>query len=99
MVKPEQFEFTHYEQVRLLGYTQFAWDQTQEIVVSIFTNPGREPTVSWTGTSPMPLSFFLPGSSRAPFIGPPQGPTVLMDRVKQCITAEAAARLSNPVTK
>src|ERR1035437_6506784 len=30
MVKPDQFEFTHYEQVRLLGYTQFNWDKQQE---------------------------------------------------------------------
>ena len=103
LVKPESFELTHYEQVRLLGYTQYAWDQAQEIAVNVFTNPGGEPTVSWTesgggGSSPMPLRFFLPGSS-TPFIGLPQGPPVLMDRVKQWFTAEATARLSNPASK
>jgi hypothetical protein len=103
MVRPATFEFTHYEQVRLLGYTQYAWDQTQEIAVNIFTNAGGEPTASWaasggTGTGPMPLRFFLPGSS-TPFIGLPPGPPVLMDRVKQWFSAEAAARLSTPATK
>lgn len=104
MVKPGKFEFTHYEQVRLLGYTQYAWDQTQEIAVNIFANAGGEPTASWTasvgtGTSPMLLRFFLPGSSTPPYFGLPQGPPVLVDRVKRWFTAEAAARLSNPATK
>jgi hypothetical protein len=103
LVKPESFELTHYEQVRLLGYTQYAWDQTQEIAVSVFTNSGVEPTVSWTasggvGSSPMPLRFFLAGSS-TPFIGLPQGPPVLMDRVKEWLTAEATGRLSNLAPK
>jgi len=104
MVKPGKFEFTHYEQVRLLGYTQYDWDQTQEIAVNIFPNAGGEPTASWAassgaGTSPMPLKYFLPGNSPAHFIGLPQGPPVLLDRVKRWFTAEAVARLSNPATK
>lgn len=104
MIRPDKFEFTHYEQVRLLGYTQYAWDQTQEIAVNIFANAGGEPTASWVasggiGTSPLPLRFFLPGSSTPPYFGLPQGPPVLVDRVRLWFAAEAAARLSNPATK
>jgi RNA polymerase sigma factor (sigma-70 family) len=105
MVKPETFEFTHYEQVRLLGYTQYAWDQTEEIAVNVFTNAGGEPTASWTasggnGISPMPLRLFLPGGSlSAPSIGLTQGPPALMNRVRQWFAAEATARLSKPATK
>ncbi len=97
MVKPDPFEFTHNEQVRLLGYTQYAWDQTQEIAANIFTKLDGEPTASWaadngTGTSPFPLNFW----SSIPL---PQGPPMLMDRVKQYFATEAAARLSNPPNK
>jgi RNA polymerase sigma factor (sigma-70 family) len=103
MVKPESFEFMHYEQVRLLGYTQYAWDQTQEIAVNVFANAGGEPAISWTesdgaGSSPMPLRSFLPGSSTRS-IGLPQGPPVLMDRVRRWFSAEAASRLTNSETK
>lgn len=103
MVRPDKFEFTHYEQVRLLGYTQYAWDQTQEIAVNIFPDAGGEPTASWAanggiGTSPMPLRYFLPGSS-AGNMGMPQGPPVLMDRAMRWFTTEAAAQLPNPATK
>ncbi len=108
-VKPEKFEFTHYEQVRLLGYTQYAWDQTQEIAINLFANAGGEPTMSWAanggvGSGPMPLRFFLAGGSQRtsppiPTRGLPQGPPVLIDRVKKWVTAEAALRLETPVTK
>ncbi|MEY2429142.1 MAG: hypothetical protein QOJ40_2027 [Verrucomicrobiota bacterium] len=103
MVRPDQFEFTHYEQVRLLGYTQFAWDQTQEIAINIFTNAGGEPTVSWAGTaggsSPIPLRSFLSENSAPYTFLSQQGPPGLMERAKRWITAEAAARLSNPAAK
>lgn len=97
MVKPEQFEFTHYEQVRLLGYTSFNWDKQQEIAVNIFQAPGVEPTIGWmgsdgTGGSPGPLSSSFPFS----FL---QGPPMLIERVKQYCLTEAKARLSNPATK
>jgi len=103
LVKPDNFEFTHYEQVRLLGYTQFAWDQTQEMAVNLFANAGGEPTLSWaasggTGTGPMPLRFYLPDNSM-PFLNLMQGPPALINQVKRWLTAEAAARLSNPATK
>jgi hypothetical protein len=93
MVKPETFSFTHYEQVRLLGYTQYAWDQTQEIAVSISTNAAGEPTVSWagsdgSGTSPMSLAHFLRRAAPA-----------LADRVRRWLNVETTARLSNSVTK
>ena len=104
MVRPDKFEFTHYEQVRLLGYTQYAWDQTQEIAVNIFPNAGGEPTASWaasggTGSGPMPLRYFLRRSSPPPSFGLPQGPPVLIERVKGWFTSKAAARLANPGTK
>ena len=102
MVSPEAFEFTHYEQIRLLGYTQFLWDQTQEIAFNVFTNPGGEPTVSYLssggGGGPMPLRFILSGNS-VPSINLPQVPPVLSDRVKRWLTSEVVARLSNPATK
>ena len=103
MVKPDEFEFTRYEQIRLLGYGQNEWDKTLEIAVNIFTNTGGEPTASWaanngTGTSPIPLRFFLE-RLRTPIIGPHNGPPVLMDRVNRHFKAEAAARLSNSATK
>ena len=99
MVKPDQFELTQDEQVRLLGYGQFA-DQTREIAVNVFAHPGAEPTVSWIGSDrsyagQVPLRLFLPGSS-ARFFDQPQGPPALLDRVRQRVAAEAAARLSNP---
>jgi RNA polymerase sigma factor (sigma-70 family) len=109
MVKPEQFEFTHYEQVRLLGYTQYAWDQTQEIAINFFANAGGESVMSWTasggtGSSPMPLRFFLPGglaktSRPIPTLNLPQGPPVLIERVQNWLAAEAVIRLATPVTK
>ena len=102
MVRPDTFEFFHYEQNRLLGYTEFAWERTQEVVVNIFTNAG-EPTVSWnessgSGSSPMPLRLFL-ANHATPFMGLSQGPPALMDSVTRWLTAEAAARLLTPVTK
>jgi RNA polymerase sigma factor (sigma-70 family) len=97
MVKPDQFEFTHYEQVRLLGYASFNWDKQEEIAVNIFQAPGVVPTISWTGSdgtgcSPMPLS------SSFPFLLP-QGPPMLIEMVKQYCLTESKARLSNPATK
>ena len=96
MVKPNDFEFSHDEQNRLLGYTTFAWDNQQEIMVNIFNPPGGEPMVSWagsdgTGGSPRPLSSKSLISS---FIFP-QGPPALIERVKQSILAEAKARQPN----
>jgi RNA polymerase sigma factor (sigma-70 family) len=104
MVKPPKWELTHYEQVRLLGYTQAAWDRRQEIAVNIFANPGGQPMVSWqaddgTGTSPMPLRAILLMSSANPGFGLFQGPPVLTERVKRYLTEEAAVRVSTPVTK
>ena len=102
MVKPDQFEFTHYEQVRLLGYTSFNWDKHQEIAVNIFPASGVGPTISWagsdgTGSRPSPLSSFSETSS-FPFILP-QGPPMLIERVKEYCLTEAKTRLSNPATK
>jgi RNA polymerase sigma factor (sigma-70 family) len=110
MVQPEQHEFTRYEQVRLLGYTQYAWDQRQEIAVNIFAGPDGEPTVSWAASdgaasSPRPLRYFLPGDSsshlvrQAQIVGLPRDPPVLADRVKRYLAAEAAVRSSNSVTR
>ncbi|HWQ92034.1 MAG TPA: hypothetical protein VN673_10210, partial [Clostridia bacterium] len=103
MVQPHKFEFTHYEQVRLLGYTKFAWDQTQEVTVNIFARPGSEPTVSWSqntgvGISPVPLHYFFQDQP-TDLIGLSQGPPALLNRVKQWLATQAAARLSNPVSK
>ncbi len=96
MVKPDQFEFTHYEQVRLLGYTTYAWDQRQEIAISIFPNAQTEPLAAWrgsdgTGTSSMPLRII----SSQMFS---QGPPALIERAKQYCASEARARLSNSIT-
>jgi RNA polymerase sigma factor (sigma-70 family) len=109
MVKPEQFEFKHYEQIRLLGYTQYDWDQTQEIVINFFASAGDEPLMSWAttggaGSSPMPLRLFLTGGSaktspRLPTLTSPQGPPILIERVQNWLAAEAALRLAIPVTK
>ncbi len=98
MVKPDEFEFTHYEQVRLLGYTQYNWDKLQEMAVCIFEKPGVEASISMigsdgTGGSPRPLSI-----SPNLFIFP-QGPPMLIERVKQYCLTEAQARLSNRTTK
>lgn len=109
MVKPDSFEFTHYEQVRLLGcYTKYAWDQTQEIAINIYANDSGEPKVSWmasggTGSSPMLLRFFLQDglaktSSRIPTFNFHQGPPMHIERVKRWLAAEAVRRLKTPVT-
>jgi hypothetical protein len=68
MVNPNRWEMTHYEQVRLLGYSQFAWDTGQEFAGNLFIDNGTEPTVSFTGeggvgTSAIPLKWFLPRSA------------------------------------
>lgn len=107
MVKPDSFEFAHYEQVRLLGYTQYAWDQTQEIAINIYATASGEAKVGWmasggTGSSPMLLRFFLPDglaktSPRVPTFGH-QGPPALIERVEKWVTAEAVRRLKTPVT-
>ena len=60
LVNPDRWEMTHYEQVRLLGYFQYAWDLPQEAAVNIFAVPGKEPALSFTGengvgTGKMPL--------------------------------------------
>jgi len=104
MVKPEQFEFSHYEQVRLLGYTSYAWDKRQEIAVNIFSNSGTEPTISWTasdgnGGGPIPLRSILSRSLTSPFVWLPQGPPALIERVKQYYIAEANHRLTTTTTK
>jgi RNA polymerase sigma factor (sigma-70 family) len=104
MVKPDDFEFTHYEQNRLLGYTQFAWNQRQEVAVNIFANAGGEPTISWAsgdgeGMGAAPLRLFLPENRPSPHLDLSQGPPVLFNRVQQYITAQATARLSTPATR
>lgn len=102
MLKPDDFEFAHDEQVRLLGDTTSQWDIQQELAVNIFQNPGAEPTVSCsaedgTGCSSVPLRIF---SSRSRFdIFLPQGPPILIDRVKQYCITEAKTRLSNTAAK
>jgi RNA polymerase sigma factor (sigma-70 family) len=68
MVNPNRWEMTHYEQVRLLGYSQFAWDTGQEFAGNLFIDNGAEPTVSFTGeggvgTGAVPLKWFLPRSA------------------------------------
>ncbi len=101
MIRPDQFEFEHYEQVRLLGYTRYAWDQTQEIAVNIFPNPGGDATVNWTdgqlGSSTTPLHLFL-NKGANPFSGW-QGPPALEKRIMQWLVAQAAARAANPAQK
>jgi len=110
MVRPEKFGFASYELERLLGPSRYALDQRHEIAVSVFADAGSEPTVSWAEStrlsgSPRPLRFFLPGNStphfvrQARLIGLPQEPPILAERVKRYLTAEAAARLSDSVTK
>ena len=100
MVVPDQFEFTHYEQVRLLGYTTYAWDQRQEFAVNIFTDANGEPSMSWqgeggTGSSPC-RSFASPGVLDALL---PQGPPSLMARVKDFMRAQATAAVATPSTR
>ncbi len=101
MVRPEPFEFAHYEQVRLLGYTTAAWDRQQEVAINIFQNSPAGPTISMkgddgTGSSPVPIRLFLSDSS--PFLFN-QGPPALEARIKQYCFAEAQAWLSNAAAK
>jgi len=105
LVNPDLFELSHYEQVRLLGYTQYAWDQREEIAVHINSNSTGEPTTSWTtshgGTSgPLPLRWFLPEASPAnPLMELSQMPPALANRIQQWLTAEAAVRSPKPAIK
>jgi len=93
MVHPNTWEMTHYEQVRLLGYTQFQWDTMQEVAVNVFTNTG-EPSVSFaagdgTGGGRLPLRFYLSGRYD-PFS---QGPPAVANAVKQYLACAARERL------
>jgi hypothetical protein len=103
MVQPNAFEFTHYEQVRLLGYTQDQWDAMQEVAVNVFANGDREPTVSWaaadgTGASRGPLRQYASGQ---PGHSSPlsQGPPALADAIARYLASEAKTRLPNTAAK
>jgi RNA polymerase sigma factor (sigma-70 family) len=99
MVQPNTWEMTHYEQVRLLGYTQHQWDIMQELAVNVFTNTG-EPNVSFaagdgTGASwtpapgRMPLRSYLSGR----YDPLSQGPPAVANAVKQYLASAAKERL------
>lgn len=103
MVEPDHFEFTHYEQVRLLGYTTYSWDQPQEYAVSVYRDGSAGPRISWrgsdgTGSSPMLLSYLAAGARGNPLLLP-QGPPALVDRIEQYARSEAGALISNASAK
>jgi RNA polymerase sigma factor (sigma-70 family) len=103
MVNPDRWEMEHYEQVRLLGYGQFTWDQGEEVAANIFTRPSAEPTVSFTGEygfnmSEVPLKFYLrrsngvvsPGQQTLKAVLGNNYPESLKTRLSQWMAAQAA---------
>jgi len=102
LLNPDRWEMAHYEQVRLLGYSQYMWDDGQDVAANIFVRDGAEPTVSFTGehgigTSALPLKWFLPQNHRkTPLNAYLDGyPKSLMTPLSQWVTAQAV-RLQKP---
>jgi hypothetical protein len=95
MVKPNDFEFYHYEQNRFLGYSEFAWDRRQELVLTVLDTPIGGTAVKFQSStgenaSTMPLRVFLNMLNSGSMLS--QGPPAFARHVKEYLGELAKSR-------